>query len=84
MSDFNLFIYKIFSSSDLINFICIKFSKKVIYTYCVKRIYFKISIYQQKLFFTCFYKKRMNFYNFIYKSISICFHLRKNDFYKLL
>ena len=29
------------------NFICIKFSKKVIYIYCIKRIYYKISIWLQ-------------------------------------
>ena len=31
----------------------------------------------QKLFLLAFTRKKMNFYNFIYKSISICFHLRK-------
>ena len=30
-----------------------------------------------KIIFTCFYYKRINLYNFIYISISICFYLRK-------
>ena len=41
MSGFNLFtqfhLYSIF--------------KKIIYTYCIKKIYYKISIWQQKLFY---------------------------------
>ena len=45
INDFNLFIYKkkknqfIFSISFVFNL-----KKKVIYTYCIKRIYYKISI----------------------------------------
>ena len=32
-------------------------SKKVIYTYYIKRIHYKISNWAQKLFFTCFFLK---------------------------
>ena len=55
MSDFNLFIYKVFSSSNLIQFhLYLIVLKKVIYTYYIKRIYYKISIWQQKLFLLAF------------------------------
>ena len=43
MSDFNLFIYKIFSSSDLIQFhfyLIFKKKKKVIYTYRILRQFY--------------------------------------------
>ena len=37
-----------------------------------------------KIIFTCFYYKIMNFYNFIYKSILIHFHLKKTFFWTIL
>ena len=44
----------LFSSSDLIEFHLYLIFKKVIYTYCIKRIYYKFSIWQQKLFLLTF------------------------------
>ena len=60
MSDFNLFIYKIFYSSDLIQFhlYLIFFKKKVIYANCIKRICYKISIWQLKLFYLFLQKNK--------------------------
>ena len=47
-NDFNLFSYKKEPISFIFNF------KKVIYTYCIKRIYYKISIWAKKLFLLAF------------------------------
>ena len=85
MSDFNLFIYKMFSSSDLIQFHLYLILKKKLFTLIVSKELqnFNLAI---KIIFTCFYHKGMNFYNFIYKSIFIHFHLKKviytNNFFK--
>ena len=61
----------IFSISFEFNF------QKKLFTHIVSKEFitkFNLGI---KIIFCCFCKKIMNFYNFIYKSISICFHLRK-------
>ena len=55
-NDFYLFIYKK-KSIYFLNFICIKFSKKVIYIYCIKRTYYEILIWAQKLFLLAFTRK---------------------------
>ena len=85
MSDFNLFIYKIFSSSgfDTISFI-FNFQKKIIYTYCIKRIYYKISIWQQKLFYLLL-QKMNKFLQFYLQKYFNLFSLRKmtyKNYYK--
>ena len=57
MSDFNLFIYKIFYSSDLIQFhLYLIFKKSYLHLLYQKNL-FQISIWQQKLFLLIFTKK---------------------------
>ena len=51
----------LFSSSNLIQFK----KKKVIYTYCFKKIYYKISIWQQKLFLLAFTINEFIFLNYL-------------------
>ena len=59
------------------NYIQFLFSRKLFAIILSKEFWYKISIWQQNLFLFAFIKKWMNFYNFIYKNISIYFHLRK-------
>ena len=58
MSDFNLFIYKIFSSSDLINFICIKFSKKKLFTLIVLKEFISKFQFDNKNYFLLVFTKK--------------------------
>ena len=49
--------------------------KKKLFTLIVSKEFITKFQFGTKIIFTCW--KVMNFYNFIYKSISICFYLRK-------
>ena len=60
---------------DSISFV-FNFQKKL-FTLTVSKEFITKFQFGNKIIFTCFYKKWMNFYNFIYKSIFIYFHLRK-------
>ena len=51
--------------------------KKKLFTFIVSKEFITKFQFDNKIYFTYFYKKWMNFYNFFQKSISICFHLRK-------
>ena len=69
MNDFNLFIYK----KVLIDF------QKVIYTYFIKTIYYKISIWQQKLFLFAFIKKKEWIFTTLFTKVSqFDFYLQMN------
>ena len=81
MSDYNLFIYKK-ESIYFLNFICIQFSKNI-YTYCIKRIYYKISIWTQKLFLLAFARKKKEFLQFYLQNYFNLFSFKKSDLYKL-
>ena len=57
--------------------------KKVICTYCIKRIYYKISIWQQKLFYLLL-QKMNEFLQFYLQKYFNLFSFKKSDLYKLL
>ena len=60
MSDFNLFIYKIFSSSDLIQF------SKMLFTLIVSKEFItKFQFGYKNFFYLLLLEKKKNFYNFI-------------------
>ena len=62
---------------DSISFV-FNFQKKKLFTLIVSKEFItKFQFDNKKLFYLLLKKKWMNFYNFIYKSISICFYLRK-------
>ena len=61
----------IFSTSFVFNF------QKSYLHLVSKEFIIKFQFGYKNYFHLFFYKKRMNFYNFIYKSISICFHLKR-------
>ena len=80
MSDFNLFICKIFSSSDLVQFhLYLIFKKKLFILIISNIIYYKISIWQQKLLYK---KKKKNFTSLFAKVFQV-FSFKKSDLYKL-
>ena len=62
----------IFSISFLFNF-----QKSYLHLLCQKNLFQNFNLATKIIFYLFLQKKIMNFYNFIYKSISICFHLRK-------
>ena len=66
---FNLFLI-----NDLIQFHLYLIFKKIYFHLLYQNNLLQNFNLATKMIFTCFYKKN---YNFIYKSISICFHLRK-------
>ena len=57
--------FNLFSINDLIQFHLHPIFKKVIYNYFIKRIYYKISIWQQKLFLQVYLKR--NFFYLLFK-----------------
>ena len=65
MSDFNLFIYKIFYSSDLIQFhLYLIFLKKRLFILIVSKEFITKFQFGNKNYFTCFYKKINEFLQF--------------------
>ena len=72
----SIYIFTKKESIYFLYFICIQFSKRLFTLIVLKEFITKFQ-FRCKNYFTCFYYKRINLYNFIYKSISICFHLRK-------
>ena len=85
MNDFNLFIYKIFSSSDLIQFyLYFIFKKSYLQLLYQKNLLQNFNL-ATKIIFTCFYKKKMNeFLQFYLQKYFKLFSFKKNDLYKLL
>ena len=83
MSDFNLFIYKIFSLSDLIQFqLYLIFEKK-----CYLHLLYQNNLLQNfnlgvKIIFTCL-KKRNEFLQFYLQIYFNLISFKKNDLYKL-
>ena len=77
INGFNLFIYK-----KRVNLFS-QFQKKVIYIYSIKRIYYKILIWPQKLFFLLL-QKMNEFLQFYSKKYFNLFSFKKSDLYKLL
>ena len=64
MSDFNLFIYKIFSSSDLIQFhLYLIFKKSYLHLLYQNNLLQNFNLVTE-IIFTCFYKKKIVFWKF--------------------
>ena len=82
----SIYLFTKKESIYFLNFMCIQF-------FFLKKGYLDL-LYQKnllqnfnsgtKIIFTCFYYKIVNFYNFIYKSISFFFSFKKSNLYKLL
>ena len=64
MSNFNLFIYKIFSSSDLIQFHLYLIFKKIYLHLLYQKNLLQNFNLTTKIIFTCFYKKMNEFLQF--------------------
>ena len=71
-----LFIYK----KESIYFL--NFKKKIIYIYCIKIIYYKISIWAQKLFYLLLQKMNEFLQFYLQKNFNL-FSFKKSDLYKL-
>ena len=83
MSNFNLFIYKIFSSSDLIQFHLYLIFKKIYFHLLYQKNLLQNFNLTTKIIFTCFYKKMNEFLQFYLHEYFNLFSFKKSDLYKL-
>ena len=84
MSNFNLFIYKIFSSSDLIQFHLYLIFKKIYLHLLYQKNLLQNFNLTTKIIFTCFYKKKKNeFLQFYLHKYFKLFSFKKSNLYKL-
>ena len=86
MSDFKLFIYKIFSLSDLIQFhLCIQFSKKIkLFTHIVSKEFSTKFQFGNKNDFYLLLQKMNKLLQFYLQKYFNLFSFKKSDLYELL
>ena len=83
MSDINLFIYKIFSSSDLIQFHLYLIFKKKLFTLIVSNKFTTKFQFGHKNYFYLFLQKMNEFLQFYLQKYFNLFSFKKSDLYKL-
>ena len=84
MSDFNLFIFKTFSSSDLIQFYLYLIFKKKLFTLIASKEFITKFQFGHKNYFYLLLQKKMNeFLQFYLQKYFNLFSFKKSDLYKL-